>query len=160
MTNVYKNATNDKNAYAEDGWDISLASVTIGDATVFKGIRIPFEDDMVQGLIKQYNSEEFQNVALKIGSVSKYYESIGYKFEEIYNDLSGKKEKRLILDEATKEKLCSWRIEMNFSDGYLRLSPYDMAFPYAFYNESLLRKYADDIVNGAIRKGLVECAKI
>ena len=160
MAEVYKNTATDINAYAEDGWDLMPINLTGGQFVAFKEIEIPFEDEFVQGLLGQYDSNAFQEVALKIEHISKYYDRIGFRFDDVYDDSSGKTEKRLRVDDDTKRKLCTWRVEIDLSDGYIRLSPFDVAFPYSFYNKALLERYAGGIVESLLGKGLIECATI
>ena len=154
MARVYKNIQEDKNAYAGAGFDIMPIELTGGNIVVFKDIEIPFDDDLVQGLIRQYDSQDWQDNALP--RFGKYYDSIGYHFAEIASDETAEKVKRLILDETTQKRLSTWRLEMDFVDGYLRISPFDVTFPYSFYACSLLDKYASDIIESMKENGLIK----
>lgn len=154
MAKVYKNATTDKMDYANVGFDIMPISVTGGNVVVFKDIKIPFEDSLIQSLVKQYDSDDWQSNALPL--FKKYYDSIGYKFAEIASDESAKKVKRLKITNKTKERLCTWRVEMDFDDGYLRMSPFDITFPYSFYGADALDEYAGEIVEELKSKGIIE----
>lgn len=154
MPRVYKNIQEDKNTYADAGFDIMPIQLTSGNIVVFKDIEIPFEDDLVQQLLKQYDSDDWQENALPL--FGKYYDSIGYRFAETASDSSPEKTTKLVLDEQTRKRLSTWRVEMDFNDGYLRISPFDITFPYSFYSADLLDKYANGIVEAMKEGKLIE----
>lgn len=158
MPYVYKNIASDKNQYAMDGWDIMPIDLTHGNIVAFKDITIPFEDEMVQELIKQYESDDWQKYALSM--FKKYFDSIGYTFTSVLNADTGERHIRIGLDDQTRQRLCTWRVEMDFNDGYLRLSPFDVTFPYSFYNKKLLDRYAPDIVESLKKGKMIRCARI
>jgi len=160
MAYVYKNAVDDKNLYAKDGWDIMPINLTGGNVIVFKDIKIPFTDPMVQELIKQYETPDWQKYAMGNKQFADYYEKIGYRFSEIHNADTGSKRYEMKLTDEAREHLSTWRVEMDFSDGYLRISPFDITFPYSFYNKKLLDRYAGEIVESAKGNNLIKCARI
>ena len=160
MAYVYKNIAKDANAYAEDGWDIMPINLTGGNVVVFKDIRIPFADELVQQLIKQYESPDWQKHAMGIKSFADYYGKIGYTFSRVHNADTGEKVIRMDMTDEAREHLSSWRVELDFTDGYLRISPFDITFPYSFYNRKMLDKYASDIIESAKERKLIRCARI
>jgi len=159
MYNVYRMTSSDPNKLAAEGWDLLPPSITGGVIVAFKDVHIPFEDPLVANLLKEYDSEAWQSCALdgkKAKIDPKYYEEIGYRFERVYDELTNKTFKRMILDDKAKDALGTWRVEADYSSNELRLTPLDISFPYFFPNAKVLDRYAPEIIGRLKSLGLIE----
>lgn len=163
MATIYVSKTDDANAYAKLGYDISTeAASEEGHIVVFKKIIVPKDNDFIKEIVRNFNGP-WSTVFSKKGYCD-YFKSKGIKFEEIYSeDSKNGKKKVVVMDESFYRFICDWRIEVDLSDDkYITFTSgdYYFHFPYFCDAEKAIEKYCGPEIKELLTAGLVEKAEV
>lgn len=154
---VYYNKLEDLNPYGQEQWLVMNPEMSSGAFIIFKQITLPFDSQLVQQLIKTYNSQQYQEYTLV--KAKSFYENY---FKNIYLDfVKDETTGYYILNTAnddTKKVLCTWRVELDTTDPdhLFRLSPFDFTYPNPIYAAKLIDSSdeAKKVISDAIEKDM------
>lgn len=157
ITDAYRVVNEDANALANEGWDILPPSIAGTDIVPFKEVILPRESELVTAMIRMYESSEWRNMTRKRPEVRRMFDGMGLRLERVYDDASGKKVRKVVLDDKAWEYLTSWRVEVNMTDGdrILGLTSWDPYMP-LFVAKEVLDKECKEVVDGLMSKGIIE----
>ncbi len=154
---VYYNKEDDMNKYGEDQWLVMNPEMSGGALIIYKQVQVPFESELVQMLIKVYNSPEFQDATLIKGKAfyDNYFKNIHLDFVKLENGSF----KLNTENDITKQVLCTWRVELDTTDKdrLFRIAPFDFSFPIPIYAGKLIDRAeeAKKVISEAMDKGLI-----
>ena len=118
---------------------------------LYKPVRIPFDSRPLQSIIEMfYNNPEWQKLA-DFGGLK----SIGFEFEDIYDETQGKMVKKLIITDEVIDILTNWRVQVDFEDKILGFTLSDDAPVFCDAN-NVLDKYCRKTINKLLEKKYIE----
>ena len=118
---------------------------------LYKPVRIPFDSRPLQSIIEMfYNNPEWQKLADFEG-----LKSIGFEFEDIYDETQGKMVKKLIITDEVINILTNWRVQVDFEDKILGFTLSNDAPVFCDAN-NVLDKYCRKTINKLLEKKYIE----
>lgn len=118
---------------------------------LYKPVRIPFDSRPLQSIIEMfYNNPEWQKLADFEG-----LKSIGFEFEDIYDETQGKMVKKLIITDEVINILTNWRVQVDFEDKILGFTLSSDAPVFCDAN-NVLDKYCRKTINKLLEKKYIE----
>ena len=118
---------------------------------LYKPIRIPFDSRPLQSIIEMfYNNPEWQKLADFEG-----LKSIGFEFEDIYDETDRKMVKKLIITDEVIVILTNWRVQVDFEDKILGFTLSSDAPVFCDAN-NVLDKYCRKTINKLLEKKYIE----
>lgn len=118
---------------------------------LYKPVRIPFDSRPLQSIIEMfYNNPEWQKLADFEG-----LKSIGFEFEDIYDEAQGKMVKKLIITDEVINVLTNWRVQVDFEDKILGFTLSSDAPMFCDAN-NVLDKYCRKTINKLLEKKYIE----
>lgn len=118
---------------------------------LYKPVRIPFDSRPLQSIIEMfYNNPEWQKLA-----DFERLKSIGFEFEDIYDETQGKMVKKLIITDEVIDILTNWRVQVDFEDKILGFTLSSDAPVFCDAN-NVLDKYCRKTINKLLEKKYIE----
>ena len=148
--------------FVDLGYDILPFEITGNDIVVAKLIKFPFEHPLPQQAINNVlNNQLWQKVIFKEEGFLEFLNSIGIEFEE-YTTENGEKHNYVIENEALKELVCSWRVEVNLSDPdrWLGFTASDIFLENVYFNVIMLDRYCKKEVEELLELGYISIKEV
>lgn len=118
---------------------------------LYKPVRIPFESRPIQSIIEMfYNNPKWQELADFEG-----LKTIGFEFEDVYDETLGKMVKKLIITDEVIKRLTDWRVQVNYEDKLLGFTLSSDAPLFCDAN-NVLDKYCHKTVNKLLEKKYIK----